>query len=107
MRPAGDVLISGMSTKVIYRVFKKGGDVIALFPTIAATTNPNMCQSYQHIGQHGAASYSHVMQMTRPAKPEDYEKLNKELIAVGYKDLRPMLKSPYSDYLERYKQIYK
>lgn len=41
--------------KVIFRVWKDAGDVIALFPRIAASENGYLCQSYMHVGGHGGA----------------------------------------------------
>ncbi len=43
-------------TKVIFRKWPKsqGGGVIALFPQLPASYSGHMCESYEHIGQHGA-----------------------------------------------------
>ena len=52
-------------------------EVIALFPEIAATMNPNECLSYCHYGQHGAAMASgHGWRL---ATEEEYAPLKKEL----------------------------
>lgn len=57
-------------------------EVIALFPEIPATMNPNECQSYVHYGQHGAAMASgHNWKL---ATPEEYAPLKKELESIGY-----------------------
>lgn len=69
-------------TKVIFRKFKDG-DIIALFPEIQADQNYNNCQSYQHIGQHGAASYS-LIDTTKPANEMEYQDLYNELTSIGY-----------------------
>ena len=75
-------------TPCIFRVWrgKGGGDVIALFPDVAASiSDPRLCQSYMHIGQHCAADYSHVIRVTRPATPAEYAPLRRELEgAIGY-----------------------
>lgn len=60
--------------------------VIALFP---GDVFQGFVQSYEHIGQHGRADYGLVIRQTRPASPEDYADLAKELTEIGY-DLRPM-----------------
>lgn len=73
-------------TRVIFRKWpkKKGGDVIALFPGLAGTVgDPFTCNSYQTIGQHGAASVF-LTRETRKAKPEEYADLKKELERIGY-----------------------
>ena len=57
-------------TVVIFRKFfgLDGDDVIAIFPEIQANDNRCDCQSYQHIGQHGPASYARSL--LRPLAPE-------------------------------------
>jgi hypothetical protein len=69
---------------VIFRRFPDG-DVIALFPCIAAEClNPWPCQSYMHIGQHGAAD-PRIIYDTRPATPREYASLMAELKRIGYR----------------------
>ena len=71
-----------MKTPVIFRKFKDG-DVIAIFPTLPGTNNPNTCGSYQHIGQHGACSLD-IVSITKLAQWEDYADLYRELQSIGY-----------------------
>ena len=61
-------------------IFRKwpDGDVIAFFPTLVGTHDPNTCESYMHIGQHGAANTEHIHRLAR-ATPEEYEDLLYEL----------------------------
>jgi hypothetical protein len=73
-----------MKTKVIFRVFKKENDVLALFPEIPGTNDPHTCSSYQHIGQHGAADPNGCIQSTRPARPDEYADLKRELESAPY-----------------------
>ncbi len=69
---------------VIFRIFSDG-DVIALFPEIACDTLGYNCQSYMHVGQHGAASPQIVISKTKLATPDEYAVLEDELQrAVGY-----------------------
>jgi hypothetical protein len=69
---------------VIFRRFKDG-DVIALFPCIAAVAmDPRFCQSYMHVGQHGAAD-PRLVHDTRPAHPCEYSALKRELHQIGYR----------------------
>ncbi len=82
-----------MKTLVIFRKFRKGGDVLALFPLVAHDRNGYQCQSYQHIGQHGAADPYFVTLATVPAKPAEYFPLAQELIRLGY-DLKVGVKIP-------------
>lgn len=84
-------------TRVIFRIFTgadalhNGGahDVIALFPHIPGDMRPyQTCQSYQHIGQHGAADVR-LVERTRLATRAEYRELAAELRAIGYRlDIR-------------------
>ena len=70
-------------TKTVFRIWPDG-DVIALFPQIAATTGGYECQSYMHVGQHGAADIGVITKRTRLAKPKEYRPLLKELRQIDY-----------------------
>ena len=70
------------TVRVIFRKFHNG-DVIALFPRIPADMCREHCQSYQTIGQHGAASVD-LSYCTVPARPADYAALVEELRSIGY-----------------------
>lgn len=72
---------------VIFRKWRpsEGGDVIALMPELPATTDGRLCTSYQHIGQHAAADYQGVIAQTRPAAPEEYAALKRELESAPYR----------------------
>ena len=70
-------------TKTVFRMWPDG-EVIALFPQIATAISGYECQSYQHIGQHSGANSWLVVVKTRPAKPEEYAELLKELRQIGY-----------------------
>ena len=69
-------------TKVVFRTFKKDGDVIALFPN--EQWQGSMCSSYMHVGQHGGADYSGLIDITRPSTEEEIAPLKKELEDRGY-----------------------
>lgn len=68
-------------TPVVFRKYgaRKGGEIIALFPTVLGTYDPYTCSSYVHVGQHGSADPRHVVNDTRPASPAEYEDLKREL----------------------------
>ncbi len=72
-------------TKVIFRMWKSGCEIIALFPEIATDTIGFNCQSFMHVGQHGAAS-PNIIEDTKPAILEDgaVKRLIKELEGRGY-----------------------
>ncbi len=67
-------------TVVVFRKWRNG-DIIALFPYEVAVGY--YCNSYMHIGQHGAADYHGVLKITKPAKPEEYKDLKRELENYG------------------------
>lgn len=69
-------------TDVIFRVWKRQGGVIALFPGI--DEGNGKISSYEHHGQHGGADYMGVMGLTRPAKPAEYASLKRELESPPY-----------------------
>ena len=76
-------------TIVVFRKFKnepQKGEVIALFPEIPFShlSTYQSCVSYMHTGQHGAASYTGVIENSKPATPADYEDLKNELEDIGY-----------------------
>lgn len=70
-------------TIVIFRKFKKRGDIIALFPYEMFDTHGH-CMSYQHIGQHGGADYEGCISMSRAACTWEYANLKIELERIGY-----------------------
>lgn len=93
-------------TKVIFRKWpaKEDGDVIALFPAIAASVGkPWECSSYQHIGQHGAASVD-IMRSTVAATQKESADLKAELQSIGYY-LQEVRKFTPADEKERRKQL--
>ena len=65
-----------IKTAVCYRVFDDG-DVVALFPNLDADLNGNIT-SYQHIGQHGAASRDLLTEL-RAATETEHAELHAEL----------------------------
>jgi hypothetical protein len=70
-----------MKTKVIFKMM--GGQVIALFPELAGDNNPyKTCLSYEHIGQHGAASVE--LSSLKSATMSENRKLYWELVGLGY-----------------------
>ena len=85
-------------TPTVFRMFPDG-DIIALFPTIPADLNGH-CLSYQHVGQHGAADYGHVIANSRPARPAECADLVGELIGIGYA-VRPVRRASRRMHEER------
>jgi len=69
-------------TKVIFRKYKQGGDILALFPK--ENQGHGSCLCYQFIGQHGAADYGYCLTFTVLATPEEYAPLLAELQSIGY-----------------------
>ena len=73
-------------TKVIFRQWKIGCEIIALFPEIATDHIGYNCQSYMRVGQHSPAGPNDIIKVTKPANIEDgsVKKLIKELKELGY-----------------------
>lgn len=69
-------------TVVIFRKFNTG-DIVAIFPEVKWNDDKTLCSSYMHIGQHGSASYD-IVNITKLAKPNEYEELKRELESLGY-----------------------
>jgi hypothetical protein len=62
-----------------------GDGVLALFPLDPAALPGWCCNSYSHVGQHGAADYNGCIGATRTAKPAEYADLKHELEGRGYR----------------------
>ena len=92
-----------MKTKVIFRKFP-AGDVIALFPELPGDYNPATCLSFQHVGQHGAASV-HLTRDTVLATKAESAELASELRRIGYK-LREVKRFTRKDYESRKKSLF-
>ena len=59
----------------------KDGDVTAVMPLV--DEGNYMCRCYAHIGQHSACARSYIYS-TRPATPDEYAPLLKELTSAPY-----------------------
>lgn len=71
-------------TRVIFRVWKDVDQaVIAIFPEIAGNHGWE-CSMFEHIGQHGDGDIRGVIEKTRPATPEEYAPLVRELERYPY-----------------------
>jgi hypothetical protein len=85
---------------VIFRKFPNG-DIIAMFPMISVDQIGYNCQSYMHVGQHGAASPQMVTKQTKLATPDEYAVLEDELERVVGYDLRIIKRFQYCYQLYR------
>lgn len=88
-------------TTVIFRKYKPKNTIIALFPY--DIHNGYLVTCYIHIGQHMGADYNHCIKSSKPAKPNEYEPLKKELESIGY-NLEVREKYNHSKYLKAYQQ---
>ena len=71
-------------TKVVFRKFKDGEDIIALFPEEYEDAEHKFVVSYMHMGQHSGADYKGMIEDTTPATPAEYKELYNELVELGY-----------------------
>lgn len=87
-------------TVVVFRVWNRGGDVVALFPELPGSADPSTCLSYEHVGQHGIADTGIVRGSTRAASSAEYTPLMRELEGIGY-TLRVQDRFPSTSHLSR------
>ncbi|GHV00891.1 hypothetical protein FACS1894159_07700 [Bacteroidia bacterium] len=86
-------------TKVVFRKWRDGGQVVALFPEEVWSRSDHIA-SCMHVGQHGGADCDHVVARALPAREPEYAAMLCDLISIGYDDLRvmkrcgPKLKKP-------------
>ncbi|MEO2087968.1 MAG: hypothetical protein ABGY75_00515, partial [Gemmataceae bacterium] len=71
--------------RVVFRRWRDGGGVIALFPERPADAHGHYCDSYMCVGQHGGSDYHGVVRHTAPATPEESAALAAELTRIGYR----------------------
>lgn len=68
---------------VLFRADSEPGDnITAVFPTLPGS--PGLMSCYAHIGQHSSCSRD-WLRTTRPAKPEEYASLKRELESAPYR----------------------
>lgn len=67
---------------VIFRKWKDDGEILALFPELEG--NWGLCTCFSHVGQHATAEYHYCLSLSKPATPEEYADLQKELEDIGY-----------------------
>lgn len=72
------------TTPVVFRRWRDGGEIIALFPAIPTDSYGQFCEAYEHVGQHGGADYHGVIQATKPVSEKDATSLVAELRRIGY-----------------------
>lgn len=85
---------------VVFRKWRDSGTIIALFPELPADLFGRFCDSYEHVGQHGAADYYGVVRRTVPATAIEAEPLAKELTKIGYR-LRPIKRASVNHHERR------
>ena len=54
-----------------------------------------------HVGQHGAADYSHVIATTKPAMEKEYAGLLDELRQTGYDNIKIVKRAKIQNYEQR------
>ncbi|KAB4220615.1 hypothetical protein GAP53_05225 [Bacteroides uniformis] len=85
------------TTRVVFRKYPDG-QVIALFPDILWGRRRGEVTSYMHLGQHGAADYSHVIAATKPVTENEYRDLQDELKLAGYENIKIIQRSKIQNY---------
>lgn len=85
--------------EVQFRVLN--GEVIAVFPYVIESIDS--VSSYMHVGQHSHCAWD-INTFTKPATPNQYEPLKKELESIGY-DLKVIKRRDHSKYLKEYYKV--
>jgi hypothetical protein len=78
-----DDMSTAPATVVVFRVDNRDKDVFALFPHEKEDYGDH-CSCYVHIGGHCAANYAACIRHSRPATPEEYQRMQQELERMGY-----------------------
>lgn len=92
------------SLPVIFRAQRSGdfkGDVTAVFPTVPSDNQAWTCMSYAHVGQHGGCSWDWY-RTTRPATPEEYADLLRELEGIYEDGAEPVYLDVQSRWIASY-----
>lgn len=92
------ILADQYTTDILFRKWR--GDIIALFPHEVCDYDGHVT-SYMHVGQHGGADYKGIIRCSRPAKPEEYADLKRELENIGYR-VNIVNRQNYDKYLHSY-----
>lgn len=69
---------------VMFRFDQHAKVVYALFPGLAGTHELHTCSCYEHVGQHSTADLRGCVNGSRPATPQEYESLKRELESAPY-----------------------
>jgi len=70
---------------VVLRVWRDGGGVFALFPTLPSDEHGRYCDAYAHVGQHSGADYWGCVRASRAATAAEGAPLVRELERIGYR----------------------
>jgi len=70
---------------VVLRVWRSGGGVFALFPTLPSDEYGRYCDAYALVGQHSGADYWRCVRASRPATTAEGAPLAAELERIGYR----------------------
>ena len=73
------------TTPVVLRVWRNGGGVFALFPTLPSDEYGRYCDAYAMVGQHSGADYWRCVRASRPATSAEGAPLVRELERIGYR----------------------
>ena len=74
-----------LAVPVVLRVWRDGGGVFALFPTLPSDEHGRYCDAYAHVGQHSGADYWLCVRASRPATATEGASLVQELERIGYR----------------------
>lgn len=90
-----------MVTNVVFRKWLNPNQgIIALFPDMPANIYGRYCDSYECVGQHGAADYHRIIHDSVPASGKESAQLKNELYRIGYR-LKPIQRASWTHHQRR------
>jgi hypothetical protein len=89
--------------KVIFR--KNNQDIIALFPELAGSDDPEQCLTISESGVKSSIAAKDLFAQTAAAKQQDYMYLKEKLIEMGYEPLEIITREGKGAFDKRFRVI--
>lgn len=91
---------------VLLRVWRDDSTPFAMFPTLPGTNQRFTLTTYQHMGQHSSCGEATGIAHSRPATPQEYAPLLRELTGIYHDcELKPVLRVSDKMRQERYRAL--
>jgi hypothetical protein len=73
-----------MSLDVIYRISRKTGEIVAVFPEVPTDISGKFCKCYSSLSRFGSVDYTDLSHKTKIAVSKDYNRVHDTLLGLGY-----------------------